>query len=92
MKTTKEGKNYRESIIDPTKGFEEFVRKNYLGKFDTKFNMFNASQAFIVNTAIELIEKNEPFWMNVQGEGGSGKSFIINYIAAKYPKRNIRTA
>ena len=54
--------------------------------------MFNASQAFIVNTAIDMIEKDKPFWMNVQGEGGSGKSFIINYIAAKYPNRNIRTA
>ena len=57
-----------------------------------KFDMFNENQAFVVNSAIELIEAKKPFFMNVQGEGGSGKSFIINYIAAKYPNRNIRTA
>ena len=44
--------------------------------------MLNANQTFIVLNAIDLIEKNKPFWLNIQGEGGSGKSFIINYIAA----------
>ena len=54
--------------------------------------MLNANQTFIVLNAIDLIEKNKPFWMNIQGEGGSGKSFIINYIAAYFRTRNVRTA
>lgn len=45
--------------------------------------MLNVNQSFIVNNAIRLIEKNEPFFMNIQGQGGSGKSFIIHYIGAK---------
>lgn len=39
-----------------------------------------------------MIEKGDPFFVNVQGEGGSGKSFIINYLSALYPDRTIRTA
>ena len=54
--------------------------------------MLNANHTFIVLNAIVLIKKNKPFWMNIQGEGGSGKSFIINYIAAYFRTRNVRTA
>lgn len=39
-----------------------------------------------------MIDKNEPFFANCQGVGGSGKSYCIKYIAAKYKKRNVRTA
>ena len=70
---------FRENLIDPDKGFEKHVRDNYShDQLREKFDMFNANQAFIVLNAIDLIQKNKPFWLNIQGEGGSGKSFIIN--------------
>ena len=78
---TKIGKEYRESILDPNKGQGKFLAENYSeNQIIEKYDQLNANQTFIVNNTIDLIEKNEPFFVNVQGEGGSGKSFIIHYI------------
>ena len=59
---------------------------------EQKYNLLNENQKFIVEEAIRLIETKEPFFMNIQGQGGSGKSFIIHYIGALYPDINVRTA
>lgn len=78
-KTTKDGQKFREELIDPDKGFEKYVNDNYNpDQLREKFELFNANQAFIVLNIIDLIKKDKPFWFNLQGEGGSGKSFIIN--------------
>lgn len=45
---------------------------------EQKYNLLNENQKFIVEEAIRLIETKEPFFMNIQGQGGSGKSFIIH--------------
>ena len=48
-----------------------------------RYNEFNVHQKFLVDSIINLIEKDEPFFANCQGVGGSGKSFCIKYIGAK---------
>ena len=45
---------------------------------ENKYSLFNKNQKFIVEEAIRLINTNQPFFMNIQGQGGSGKSFIIH--------------
>ena len=57
-----------------------------------RYNEFNPLQKYIVDSTVKLIDKGEPFFANCQGGGGTGKSFIIKYIAAKYKNRNVRTA
>jgi pantothenate kinase-related protein Tda10 len=47
-----------------------------------RYNELNPLQKYIVDSIIKLVDKNEPFFANVQGGGGTGKSFIIKYIAA----------
>jgi len=43
-----------------------------------QYSKFNNHQRYTIDSIVSLIEKKDPVFVNVQGQGGSGKSFIIN--------------
>ena len=86
--------DFKKDLIQADKCFEEEIRLNYGTEemMNERYNEFTVHQKFLVDSIITLIEKDEPFFANCQGVGGSGKSFCIKYIGAKYKNRNVRTA
>ena len=82
---SKSGIEFKESLYKETSGFDECINKLYANEsmMKERQNEFNPLQKYIVDSVVKLIDKGEPFFANCQGGGGTGKSFIIKYIAAK---------
>ena len=75
----KPGIEYKDSLLQDETGFDEIIKKQYGDEdmMNARYNELNQLQKFTVDSICKLIDKNEPFFANCQGGGGTGKSFII---------------
>lgn len=67
---------YKKNLVEKDKNFEEEIRLKYANEemMNERYNELNVHQKYLVDSIIKLIDKDEPFFANCQGIGGSGKS------------------
>ena len=59
--------------------------ENVIQKFEDVINVNDAFNSFIFNFALKSIEESKSNLKFLIGVPGSGKSFLVNYYASKYP-------